>query len=340
MKTSPCVSLAIACASATAHASHIQTTTLSTDHTSGIRTESATPLAAHEWTFGIRYDDNNSDRLSQEELLALREEDHEASLHSVASVRTLSLDAGYGLTRDITVGVHLPYVFRYDIVEAAHEHDEGLAAPVAARSPRASEVLEGIESLGKSEGVGDLSVYGLWRFYADVPTATSVGLIAGVKAPTGSDDETADTGETFEAEFQPGSGSWDPFAGLAWTRAAGTIALSASTMYALATEGTQDTDLGDQWTYNASAGYRLGKIDGTAWNAVVELNGGWRAREKVSGVVDPNSGGSWLLVSPGVTVSGRTWSVYASLGVPIDESLHGNQDDLGYRFLVGMQFSR
>ena len=65
---------------------------------------------------------------------------------------------------------------------------------------------------------------------------------------------------------------------------------------------------------------RLGSFEDTRWSAVLELNGGWRDREEVSGVTDANSGGSWLFVSPGINVTGHNWSLYASLGVPLDET--------------------
>lgn len=321
-----------------AQASHIQTTTLATGRSAGIRTDSAAPLEEGRWSFGVNFENSDSDRLSQEEMLALREEDPEASLHSIEAIRSLSLDASYGLTRDITVGIHLPYVIRYDILEAAHEHEDIASAGLAADGPAIAAALPGIEELGKSAGIGDMTVYGLWRFYEDPASDTNLGLIAGVKTPTGTDDQVADTGEVFEAEFQPGSGSWDPFAGIAWGRSLGAFSLAASTVYTLATEGSYDTDLGDQWTYNASAGYRLGNLEDTNWSLVLELNGGWRDREEVDGAADANSGGSWLYVSPGVNVTGHRWSIYASLGLPVDKSLNGNQDDLGYRFLLGMQY--
>ena len=71
---------------------------------------------------------------------------------------------------------------------------------------------------------------------------------------------------------------------------------------------------------------------------MLELNGGWHDREQVDGATDANSGGSWLLLSPGVTVSGHNWSAYASWGYPIDDELNGDQDKIGSRFLVGVQF--
>lgn len=330
--------IALTFAASLAQASHIQTTTFGQGRTGGVRTDSAAPLAVGQWSVGMSLEYADSDRLSDAELLAAREADHEASLHSLDSITSLGLDVSYGLAENVTIGLHLPWISRSDIAEAAHEHEE---EPASAGPGIAAVHAEGIEALGKSSGIGDLSVYGLWRIRHDPANDGNLSLMGGLRVPTGKDDEIAATGERFEPEFQPGSDSWDPFAGVAWSRSAGAFQLAASTTYAVATEGdSSDTDLGDQWAWNAGAGYRLGEFDGTDWNLVVELNGGWRDREETGGVEEANSGGSWLFVSPGVNVSGRSWSVYASLGLPVDDELNGDQDDLGTRFLVGFQFLR
>ena len=78
-----------------------------------------------------------------------------------------------------------------------------------------------------------------------------------MKAPTGATNRHTDTGELFDAEFQPGSGSWDGLFGLAATKRIGPWSFDANVLYVLATEGTQNTDLGDRFLYNAGVSYRL-----------------------------------------------------------------------------------
>jgi hypothetical protein len=304
-----------------AQASHIQTTTLGATGAAGIRTDGATPMEQGHWNFGMTVEHSSFDQLSQQELLDARAVQPEASLHSLDSILAVGLDVGYGLSPDITVGVHVPYLMRKDIVEAGQGPDPE------------------IEHLGDSDGFGDPTLYGLWRFYEDKPSDVNMGLIAGLKLPVGKDDNVADTGETFETEFQPSSGSWDPFAGLAWSRSIGKFNLAASTIYTFAMSGTANTNLGDLWTYNFATGYGLGGAADMHWNAALELNGGWHDREHISGEgTDPNSGGSWLYLSPGVTVTGHKWSAYASWAYPIDKSINGTQDDLGSRILVGFSY--
>ena len=135
------------------------------------------------------------------------------------------------------VGFHLPYVIRYDIIEAAHEHEELLSAG-ASDGPVAAATLEGIESLGKSSGLGDLSVYGLWRFYEDKTSDTNVGLIGGVKTPTGDDDEVADTGGDLRGGVPAGQRLLGSLRRSRLEPQRRRFSLAASTVYTLATEGS------------------------------------------------------------------------------------------------------
>jgi hypothetical protein len=57
-----------------------------------------------------------------------------------------------------------------------------------------------------------------YRFYGQ-DTGLQASLLTGIKTPTGETGERDDQGELFEAEFQPGSGSWNPMLGLALSQA-------------------------------------------------------------------------------------------------------------------------
>jgi hypothetical protein len=70
-------------------------------------------------------------------------------------------------------------------------------------------------------------------------------------------DRRNNQGELFDAEFQPGSGSWDVLFGLAYTKRFGAWPFDANVLYMLVTEGVQNTDLGDRFLYNAAISYRL-----------------------------------------------------------------------------------
>jgi len=120
----------------------------------------------------------------------------------------------------------------------------------------------------------------------------------------GHDDEepTEHASGRFEAEHQPGSGSWDPFIGIAHSRMWGGLSLHGSLLYSLATEGAQDTDLGDSVHYGVAAVYQLSAAEpshahdhpeaahihaaGIAWDAILEINGEWRDELEIAARVN------------------------------------------------------
>ena len=184
-----------------------------------------------------------------------------------------------------------------------------------------------------------------------------------LRTPTGKTGERDDQGELFEAEFQPGSGSWDPMLGIALSRAQGRWSVDGNVLYTIATEGTQHTDLGDRFHYNGAVTYRLKGGDaeaaheamphshngqshhhdhaplsptGLVIDAVLELNGEWQAKQDVAGETDPNSGGNVVFLSPGVRVASNNWSGFVTVGLPIVNDLNGLQSEPTYRLFGGV----
>ena len=152
--------------------------------------------------------------------------------------------------------------------------------------------------------------------------------------------QRANQGELFDAEFQPGSGSWDGLAGLAWTHRVGVWSFDSNVLYSMSSEGTQNTDLGDRFQYNFAVSYRLTALagatpsfngghahtdasghnhahgsDSPTLDLVLELNGEWQAEQETNGIGDPNSGGNTILISPGLRLSQDAWSGFVSVGI-------------------------
>ena len=310
------------------------------------------------------------DELSDAVLEAAAEKDQHA--HSLATLESPALGYSYGLTDRLMVSVQLPYVVRTGIREASHHHDEAeeehshaeAGATEEHEHESGEEHEEESETVdrGDTDGIGDLTLFGQYRFYGQ-DTGLQASLLTGIKTPTGKTGERDDQGELFEAEFQPGSGSWDPMLGLALTRAQGRWSVDGNVLYTIATEGTQHTDLGDRFHYNGAVTYRLKGGDAEAahernapfsqWSratimtmrmsptglvidAVLELNGEWQAKQNVSGETDPNSGGNVVFLSPGVRVASNRWSGFVTVGLPIVNDLNGLQSEPTYRLFGGV----
>jgi hypothetical protein len=274
----------------------------------------------------IELDDISNDRL--EELAATDEE-----VHSTDSLLKLSANVAYGLTDDLSIGFSLPYVNRQNISEGEND------------GPGAGEA----ELAGDSTGIGDLSLFAQYRFFNS--EFSDIAFIVGVNTPTGDTSEKEIEGKRFEAEQQPGSGSWDPFTGISFNRNWGRLGISSNILYTFVTEGTQDTSLGNIFNYNIATSYRAyhvvekhdhkhhdhvnGIVDYV--DVVLELNGDYRERVEISDVEDSNTGGNTLYLSPGVRIGiAHKWSLYSSVGIPIINDLGGIQSEPDLRISAGI----
>ncbi len=162
--------------------------------------------------------------------------------HSASSLSRTAFNLSYGFTDRLTMGISVPHIRRTGLKSAVHEHheDEDVAHDEdIVEDHHDEEITDGhiLERLGNAGGLGDTHLFGAWQLSAD-KTAGNSSLLFGVKVPTGSENETSLDGVLIEAELQPGSGSWDPFIGLAYSRQLGGMGLSASALYTFANTGS------------------------------------------------------------------------------------------------------
>ncbi len=304
-----------------------------------INTLSAVPLEKGDFVAGIVVDQNNFDALSDETLAEAAEAaasagDPEAHFHSLEGIRTSALSLAYGLTNDLTLTARLPYVAREDVREShAHEESPGVFHGEA-------------HAAGDSEGWGDLSIVAQWRFFKDEASHTEMAAFFGVDAPTGETKATNAEAERFDAEFQPGSDSWDYFLGFAASRGAGRWGFDASGLYTFAGDGL-GANLGDRFNYGLAASYRaLGAPahsdagsdphgHGPALDLVLELSGEWHDQQKEAGISDRDSGGHVLYASPGLRYTINAFSVFASIGLPVMSDFNGLQAEPDSRVTLG-----
>lgn len=305
----------------------------------------AIPMEKNRWSAGIRADYQKFDRFSDSELESLATSGIET--HSMDYQTSAFFSAGYGLTEDLTLGLHIPYVIRRGIREGHLE--DGMPE---------------VHDHGDSEGIGDLSLLGQYRVFRMENAGADVSVLFGLKTPTGENKATDRDGVRFETEFQPGSGSWDPLIGAAAGRRLGPASLDASVLYAIATKGAQDTDLGDALHFGLSLSWRHtpghGGIRASAesrshgpgashdaehaghhrhlsFDFILEAIGEWRQKQTVAGIRDPNSGDTTVLVSPGLRANFYDrFAAFVSAGVPVIQDLNGTQHETQYRVIFGI----
>lgn len=94
---------------------------------------------------------------------------------------------------------------------------------------------------------------GWYRFLNNQVSGTQAAVLFGVKAPTGTTNLVDRFGEIFEAEFQPGSDSWDgPFGAAFSQRLTPALSFHANILATATGTGTQDTNLGNRFLYNGA----------------------------------------------------------------------------------------
>lgn len=287
--------------------------------TGPVMTISATTMQQGKFSFGLQSEFIKLDSFPDSTMRRYAEQGYD--VHTADSVNHHFLSFAFGVTDNLTLALKVPYEQVNNIREA-----------------HADEAAE-IHKHGDAKGLGDMSLLGQYRFLKLDNKLESAALF-GLKMPTGKTNDKDIHGETFEAEFLPGTGAWHPILGVAVTKRLPSLVLDANLLYTFSTEGTQDTDLGDILNYNAALSYR--PVRGNfSWDLILELNGEWKEKEKIHGKKDRDSGGNIVFLSPGTRISmGNRLSAYLSLGIPILQDLNGIQNDTDYKAVGGisMQF--
>jgi len=236
-------------------------------------------------------------------------------------------DATWGASDRLTLSAQLPFIRRDGLREG--EHHEGDAHGEVA-------------ILGNVSGIGDASLLAKFRL-ADAG-AGGLALLAGVKAPTGATHERSLEGERLETEHQPGTGSWDFYAGAAAGTQVGPLQLDASLLYQFSGKGAQDTRLGDRLQAGIALSHRFGpgRDHGeagegghhaephghTSWDAFLEFTAQWEGRQRVAGIIETESGGTALWLQPGLRFnSAGGLSLGAAVGLPIWQDIRKTHPD-------------
>lgn len=296
-------------------------------------------------SLGFRLSYVRPDQRSDEELEVL------AANHIHAHNTDYNLNAvlgfAYGVTDRLTISAELPYVHRDDLREGEHSHAGG-------------QTIGEVNELGSVSGTGDASIIGKVKLIEAGDTRLAV--IGGLKMPTGSTHRESKDGERLETEHQPGTGSWDPLVGLAFGAELGALNLSASALYQFSGKGAQDTRLGDRAQGGIALSHHFGPAEHhhhhdeaedhhggeevhhdhghASWDAFVEATGEWEGRQKIGGVIEDESGGKSVWLSPGARYNASSgFSVAASFGVPVWQHIRESHPDNDYRFTMSLGHS-
>jgi hypothetical protein len=283
-----------------------------------INTVSAIPLPAGTWVGSVRADYTRFQTFNDQQLIDFRKAGLLNTVLSFDYGTSYFLNLMYAPTNDFIIGFALPFTKISDI-RAGVELDDQLTAL----------------SLGDAEGVGDLTVYGLWNFMEDKSKDIFTSIFFGADAPVGTSNLLSAAGPLLP---EPSTGAWSPFVGLLASQKFKKFSINGNLFYTKTFSGTADINRGDYWNYNLAI---VGTLDGMPSQIVVnpalELNGRYSQKTTVSGVVFPNSGGNVMLLSPGLRATFKnSISSYVGVGFPIQQSLYGHQSAVKCAAVAGI----
>jgi len=190
---------------------------------SPIITQPGVTMPSNMWAVGTITQFTSFDRASDQALQDIKNAGN-PDIHSVNSLLTPSVFGAYGVTDDLTLGLRVPYVIRSGV-----------------RFPDPD--TDATNTLGNPHGFGDVSLFSQYRFYHSADNLNHASVTVGLKTPTGQSALTDNQGLLFETHHQPGSGSWNPSAGVSFTRVMGSFSFDTNVLYTVATKGAQGTDL-------------------------------------------------------------------------------------------------
>jgi hypothetical protein len=203
----------------------------------------AETLAKSQQVLALQYQYLELDELRDKTLL-----ESDEALHSVSNVTQATIGYSLGISDKITVSAVLPYISRHGFREASHDRHDEVDEPEHHEEAE----LEGEVISSDISGWGDMSLLGRFAL-TEEESGNRYALLAGIKVPTGSTSERLSNGELAEIEHQPGSGSWDPLLGIAYsTQLSQEWSVSSNLLYQLTTEGKRDTENGDSLMYNGA----------------------------------------------------------------------------------------
>ncbi len=252
-------------------------------------------------------------------------------LHNIDAINSYAFSLSYGISNDLTLNMQLPYLSRTNI--RAGEFEESIAK---------------VHPHSDAEGMGDFSAILTYKIYDK--EQTKVALITGIKAPTGKTD-IQEEGEALESDLQPGTGSWDLFAGVAFSKDFEIFSLHSNLLYKYNNKGVKNSQLGDVFNYNFSLAYKLigEKHNHTlhtkkehhnpnySVDIFVELNGEWVDNDRFSGILAENTGHNILFITTGVQMFTQdNYALFFTLSTPIYQNFNGLQNEISYKSSIGI----
>ena len=210
------------------------------------------------------------------------------------------------------------------------ENSHKQAASKSGRSMNQSDSTSEQSHTYRSRGWEDLFIQLEYAVYT-MKTLTSVDqatIVANMTFPTGSSKKNPPTGFGASSYFIGGTYSHMTTDWFAFT-SHGAVFPTAH----------HQTKFGEQLLYQFGFGSNIPSPKKWIYAWMVEMNGQYTRKNKIQGVIDPNSGGNTIFVTPSLWVSSERIILQFGVGVPIVQHLFGEQRKYHYSLVCNLGYT-
>ena len=266
------------------------------------------------WFFDLTFEQQNWKVKNAAEAHTLHHQGHD--FHDKTHEEFYHFTLGANLSEAVAVLAELPYVVRGSLDVEHHS------------------------TLGRkqqSEGIGDLNLIGIYKFL--VQGDDFLGINAGVKLPTGQTKEKDTTGDIFEPELQPGSGSADYPLGIVYHKEIGAAALSDNVSYVIKIKGAHQFQYGDLFFASLNADYTMNP-ESKAFQTKIGLDMTFHnsKKDRVARERDDDSGETSFFAGPGLNVkANENFSVFGNILFPVYQNTGGVHQKLLNQWTGGVK---
>ncbi|KTD25412.1 Uncharacterised protein [Legionella lansingensis] len=173
-----------------------------------------------------------------------------------------------------------------------------------------------------SSGIADISVQGEFAFYENSNSqyTEQMTFVTALTVPTGSFSKNPPTGFGSVSSFLGGTYNHMSVDWL-WFTSPGVLWITKHS----------NIKLGSQYLYQFGVGRNIKSVPNQyIFSALVEIDGTYIEKDKISGKSDPNSGGNLIFLTPSLWYSTKTFYFQLGFSIPIEQEWNGNQSKINY----------
>lgn len=182
----------------------------------------------------------------------------------------------------------------------------------------------------RSSGLEDFFLQLEYAFY-NKSTTTYVDqatIVANITAPTGSVKKNPPTGFGSPSFFIGGT-YYRTFVDWFFFTSQG----------AILTTSRHGTQFGEQFLYQWGFGRSFFTPPGWIYAWMIELDGQYNRKNRIHGVIDKNSGGNAIYVTPSLWISSKEILIQFGISVPVNQNLFGRQRKFDYALNLNFAWS-